>query len=170
MTHIKPSKLNDSTTNIGDAFDPAVLNSNQPVVVSKVDAKHNSLEKTSLADLFSGSVSGNTARVCFYVAGASAAKDACRQNKKSSKGGWVYAVQLLAKDVSTQNNNNVYKILCYTHEGLGTNFFHQKACDLSSDGNAAKKVAKDFATLTRFNSWVDAVVERRNGYWFIKDT
>ena len=24
--------------------------------------------------------------------------------------------------------------------------------------------------LTRFNSWVDCVVERRNGYYFIKDT
>lgn len=171
MTHIRSSKLAaSSSSGISDSVSAAALKTDQPVVVTKVDPKHNSLERTTLADLFSGSVSGNTARVCFYVAGAGAARDACRQNKKSSKGGWVYAVQFLCKDVSTQSNNNVYKILLYTHDGLGTNFFKQAATDLGSDSKAAAAVTGAFGTLTRFNSWVDAVVERRNGYWFIKDT
>jgi hypothetical protein len=76
----------------------------------------------------------------------------------------------MAKDVSTQFNNNVYRILLYTHEGLGANFFPQKATNLHSDSKAAGKVKESFDQLLRFNSWVDAVVERRNGYYFIKDT
>ena len=82
----------------------------------------------------------------------------------------IYQVQFLAKDVSTQHNNNVYKILLYTHEGLGSNFFQQKATNLSADSKAEGKVNSAFKNLLRFNSWVDAVVERRNGYYFIKDT
>jgi len=90
---------------------------------------------------------------------------------KGSKGGdLIYQVQFLAKDVSTQHDNNAYKILLYTHEGLGANFFSQKAANLHSDNKAAGKVADAFKNLKRFNSWVDAVVERRNGYYFIKDT
>jgi hypothetical protein len=64
----------------------------------------------------------------------------------------------------------VYRILLYTHEGLGSNFFPQKATNLWSDKTAAKKVEASFAQLTKFNSWVDCVVEKRNGYYFIKDT
>ena len=79
-------------------------------------------------------------------------------------------MQFLAKDVSTQFNNNVYRILLYTHEGLGANFFPTKATNLWTNSAAAAKVGDSFRTLTRFNSWVDAVVERRNGYYFIKDT
>jgi hypothetical protein len=78
-------------------------------------------------------------------------------------------MQFLVKDGSTQFNNNVYRMLLYTHEGLGSNFFG-KAANLSSDKAAAKRLGEQVALLTRFNSWVDAVVERRNGYFFIKDT
>merc|ERR1711935_3154 len=90
---------------------------------------------------------------------------------KGAKGGdLIYQVQFLAKDVSTQFNNNVYRMLLYTHEGLGANFFAQKPSNLHSDTKAANKLQASFNTLTRFNSWVDAVVERRNGFYFIKDT
>merc|ERR1712166_1302429 len=90
---------------------------------------------------------------------------------KGSKGGdLIYQVQFLCKDVSTTHDNNAYKILLYTHEGLGGNFFSQKAANLHADSKAAGKVSTAFGLLTRFNSWVDAVVERRNGYYFIKDT
>lgn len=82
----------------------------------------------------------------------------------------IYQVQFLAKDVSTQHNNNVYRMLLYTHEGLGGNFFQQKATNLHADSKAEGKVADAFKLLGRFNSWVDAVVERRNGFYFIKDT
>jgi len=81
----------------------------------------------------------------------------------------VHRMQFLAKDVSTQFNNNVYRILLYSHEGLGSNFLG-KATNLHKDAAALKKVKEQTALLTRFNSWVDCVVERRNGYFFIKDT
>lgn len=73
------------------------------------------------------------------------------------------------KDVSTEHNHNHYRVLVYSHEGLGANFFG-KAANLHSDKAAAKRVAGHAETLTAFNSWVDAVVERRNGFYFIKDT
>lgn len=82
----------------------------------------------------------------------------------------IYQVQFLVKDVSTQFNNNVYRVLLYTHEGLGANFFPQKAANLWSDSKASSKVKESVELLTKFNSWVDCVVERRNGYYFIKDT
>lgn len=60
-------------------------------------------------------------------------------------------------------------MLLYTHEGLGSNFFG-KAANLNKDAGALKKLREQVGLLTRFNSWVDAVVERRNGHFFIKDT
>ena len=63
----------------------------------------------------------------------------------------------------------MYRVLLYTHEGLGSNFL-AKPANLHSEKSALKKLEDSSALLTRFNSWVDAVVERRNGYYFIKDT
>ena len=157
-------------------------NSMTPVVLTQVDAKHNGLATTSLHDLFhSPDNSTNTFRTCFYVVRVEPgnAVDACRSydkksrkaSKPSGKGGDLcYQVQFLCKDVSTQFSNNCYRILCYTHEGLGANFFTQRAANLASDAKALANVRSAFANLTRFNSWVDCVVERRNGYYFIKDT
>lgn len=154
-----------------------------PVVLTEVDKKHQNLQTTSLHDLFhSPDTSTNTFRTCFYVTKIEpgAVQDAVRlwnrktrqsSSAKGSKGGdYIYQVQFLAKDVSTQFNNNVYRVLLYTHEGLGANFFPQKASNLWSDNKAANRVQGSFDLLTRFNSWVDAVVERRNGFYFIKDT
>lgn len=150
-----------------------------PVVLTSVDAKHNGLATTSLHDLFhSPDNSTNTFRTCFYVCRVEPgnAADACKAAPKKSKAGsskggdMCYQVQFLCKDVSTQFSNNCYRVLCYTHEGLGANFFAQKACNLKADSKACANVKNAFATLTRFNSWVDCVVERRNGYYFIKDT
>jgi len=75
------------------------------------------------------------------------------------------------KDASTQLNNNTYRILLYTHDGLGANFFGgvQPSNLHSSDANR-KKLEEYAAQLTKFNTWVDAVVERRGGFYFIKDT
>jgi len=77
----------------------------------------------------------------------------------------------LVKDASTALNNNTYRILLYTHDGLGANFFNgAKASNLHS-GDAQRKKLEEYAEqLTRFNSWVDAVVEKKNGFYFIKDT
>ena len=40
----------------------------------------------------------------------------------------------------------------------------------AQDDKARKKLEEYSSVLTKFNSWVDAVVERRNGFYFIKDT
>jgi hypothetical protein len=153
-----------------------------PVVLTEVDKKHQNLKTTSLIDLFNQpDNSTNTFRTCFYVTKVEPKdhREACKaydkktkkiSSAKGGKGDMIYQVQFLVKDVSTQFNNNVYRILLYTHEGLGANFFSQKAANLHSDNKAAAKVQDSFELLTRFNSWVDAVVERRNGYYFIKDT
>mmetsp|Transcript_34681 Transcript_34681/g.53152 ORF Transcript_34681/g.53152 Transcript_34681/m.53152 type:complete len:466 (-) Transcript_34681:33-1430(-) len=189
MTFINSSKLaktvsqkvsNDKT------IEKATLKSKvsmTPVILTEVDSKHNNLPVTSLNDLFhSPDNSTSTFRTCFYVTKIEpssvneAVKSYDKKSKKvsSAKGAkasdLIYHVQFLVKDVSTQFNNNVYRVLLYTHEGLGANFFHQKAVNLHSDSKASGKVKDSFELLTRFNSWVDAVVERRNGYYFIKDT
>jgi len=59
----------------------------------------------------------------------------------------------------------------YTHDGLGSNFFGGiKPDNLHKNNDARKKIENYAEMLTKFNSWVDAVVERRNGFYFIKDT
>jgi len=152
-----------------------------PVVLTEVDKKHQSLPISRLHDLFHESSSETTFRTCFYVTKVEPGKtvEAVKAYNKSTKttsaakGGskdLIYQVQLLVKDVSTQSNNNVYRVLLYTHEGLGANFFPQKPVDLSSNKQALEKVKNSFDLLTRYNSWVDCVVERRHGYYFIKDT
>jgi len=188
MTFINSSKLASNVSKVSDEknTEKAALKSKvsmAPVVLTEVDKKHANLPTTSLHDLFhSPDNSTNTFRTCFYVTKIepASASDACKSYDKKSKkatsakgakgGDLIYQVQFMAKDVSTQFNNNVYRILLYTHEGLGANFFAQKAANLHSDYKAAGKVKESFDQLLRFNSWVDAVVERRNGYYFIKDT
>jgi hypothetical protein len=188
MTFISSSKLASTVSSkvaIEKASEKKTLQSKlsmTPVVLTEIDKKHASLPNTTLNDLFhSPDSTTGTFRTCFYVTKIEpsnhleAVKVYDKKTKKavSAKGGkgdLIYQVQFLVKDVSTQFNNNVYRILLYTHEGLGANFFPQKAANLYSDSKAAAKVKESFDLLTRFNSWVDAVVERRNGYYFIKDT
>ena len=88
---------------------------------------------------------------------------------KGAAGNLIHQVQFLVKDVSTQNNNNYYRILLYTHDGLGKEFFGP-AQNLYSNDAARKKHEEQAAMLTKFNCWVDCVVEKRNGFYFIKDT
>lgn len=188
MTFINSSKLAASLSKVADdrSAERAALKSSvsmTPVVLTEVDRKHANLPVTSLHDLFHNADNSQTTfRTTFYVTRVEPGnhQDACRSWDKKSKrassakgakgGDFIYQVQFLAKDVSTQFNNNVYRVLLYTHEGLGANFFSQKATNLWTNAGAATNVRNAFSTLTRFNSWVDAVVERRNGYYFIKDT
>ena len=141
MTFINSSKLAASVSKVSNenATEKAQLKSAvsmAPVVLTEVDRKHANLQNTSLHDLFhSPDTSTNTFRTCFYVTRVEpgtvndAVRNYDRKTKKSTsckgcKGGeHIYQVQFLAKDVSTQFNNNVYRILLYTHEGLGQNFF-----------------------------------------------
>lgn len=186
MTFVSTSKLASSLSKVGDdrSVEKNALKSSTsmvPVILTEVDKKHQSLANTSLYELFHGNQNqGNTFRTCFYVTKVEPSDVAesvvCYDKKtkksasaKNGKGDLVHRMQFLAKDVSTQFNNNVYRILLYTHEGLGQNFLG-KASNLHKDAGALKRVRDQVNTLTRFNSWVDAVVERRNGYYFIKDT
>lgn len=90
----------------------------------------------------------------------------------AAKGGDnIFQVSFLVKDASTQLNNNTYRVLLYTHDGLGANFFNNiKADNLHKNNDARKKLEEYSELLTKFNSYVDAVLERRNGFYFIKDT
>lgn len=75
------------------------------------------------------------------------------------------------KDASTQVNNNTYRVLLYTHDGLGAQFFGGIAADNLHKSEASRKKLDEYSDLlTKFNSWVDAVVEKKNGFYFIKDT
>jgi len=141
MTFISSSKLAASVSRVSNenATEKAQLKSAvsmAPVVLTEVDKKHANLQSTSLHDLFhSPDNSTNTFRTCFYVTRIEpgnvneAVRSYDRKSKKASSakgsksGELIYQVQFLAKDVSTQFNNNVYRILLYTHEGLGQNFF-----------------------------------------------
>lgn len=158
-------------------------------ILTEVDKKHASLPVHTLQDLFHNIEtdkdiqSKDTFRTQFYVTKIESvdvkewtkAYDKKTKKTTSFKGtkgaaNAIYQLQFLAKDVSTQFNSNTYKILLYTHDGLGANFFNTPADNLYANDKAAKKLGDYASLLTRFNSWVDAVVERRNGYYFIKDT
>jgi len=165
--------------------DAAELNKAVPshaIVLSEVDKKHAGLKFTSLNDLFhqEGSLSGNTFRTHFSVVKvegptAELVRSYNKTTKKSSsakgvKGGdLIWQVSLLCKDASTAGNNNKYRVLVHSHEGLGAEFFG-KASNLHSDAAALKKVQGQVDNLTKFNTFVDAVVEKKNGQYLIKDT
>jgi hypothetical protein len=186
MTFISSSRLAANVAKVQDdvAADKAELAKDVPsvaVTISDIDRKWSNLQSTSLEELFGGKLSGDTFRTSFCVCRVEpgdvrdAVKVYDRKSKKVSsakgaKGGeLVWNVQLSVKDASTLSNANQYRILNYSHEGLGANFFG-KASNLWSDAAAAKKVEKSFANLQKFNVWVDAVVERRNGWYYIKDS
>jgi hypothetical protein len=162
-------------------------------VLTEVDKKHANLRVHSLNDLFHHADSnkelaeGTTFRTQFFVTKIESAdtkewtKAYDKKTKKTtslkgsaatkSSGNLIYQLQLLVKDASTLNNANTYRILLYTHEGLGANFFNGLAADnLYKSKDSLKKLEEYASVLTKFNSFVDAVVERRNGFYFIKDT
>jgi len=187
MTIIGGSKLAGGLAKVSDDWkaDQAELAKDVPsvaVTVSEVDKKWANLPQTNLEDLFtSKTLSGDTFRTTFCVTRVEpadlreAVKSYSKKTKTSSsakgaKGGdLIWQVQLGVKDVSTLSNANTYRMLNYSHEGLGANFFG-KAANLHTDGGALKKFEKQTGTLLKFNAWVDAVVERRNGWYYIKDT
>lgn len=159
------------------------------VVVTEVDKKHASLGYTSLSDLFHHSDSDpelsskSVFRTSFQVLKIEPndvkeyTKSYDKKTKQSTsfKGGKasgspIYQVQFLVKDASTQVNNNTYRILLYTHDGLGEKFFGVNADNLYKSDASRKKLEEVSGILTKFNSIVDAVVERKNGFYFIRDT
>jgi hypothetical protein len=186
MTFIGSSRLAGAVSKVQDdaAADRAELAKAVPSVavnIGDIDRKYANLPSTNLEELFGGKASGDTFRTSFCVTRVEpgdlreAVKVYDRKAKKVSsakgaKGGeLVWNVQLSVKDASTLSNANQYRILNYSHEGLGAAFLG-KPTNLHSDAAALKRVEKAVANLTKFNVWVDAVVERRNGWYYIKDT
>lgn len=172
-----------------EKLDKTAITGVNATILTEVDKKHAGLPIHTLQDLFHNietdkDIQGkDTFRTQFYVTKIESAdvkewtKSYDKKTKKATsfkgvKGNAnaIFQVQLLVKDVSTQFNSNTYKVLLYTHDGLGANFFNTAADNLYTNDKAAKKLNDYSALLTRFNSWVDAVVERRNGFYFIKDT
>ena len=186
LTFIQTSRLAATVSKVQEdlAANKAELAKSVPSVavsVSDVVGKHAALPQTSLDDLFSGKLAGDTFRTSFCVVRVEpdnlhdAVKVWDKKTKKLSsaqgaKGGeLVWNVQLLVKDASTLSNTSTYKVLNYSHEGLGAAFFG-KPTNLWSDKAGFKKFEAAVANLLKFNVWVDAVVERRNGWYYIKDT
>jgi len=174
------SKVNDDNKAAAAELAKAVPAS--AVVLSEVDKKWAATAQTSLNDLFhhDSSLTGNTFRTTFSVVKVEGAvqemvRSYNRAAKKSSsakgvKGGdLIWQVSLLCKDASTANNSNKYRINVNSHEGLGAEFFG-KAANLHSDAGACKRVQAQVDKLVKFNTFVDAVVERRGGQYLIKDT
>jgi hypothetical protein len=183
------SKVTDEKADKGALKQDVMMNS---VILTEIDKKHQGLQVHSLQDLFHNVetdkeiAAHDTFRTQFYVTKIEPAdvKEWTKQYDKKTKkatslkgsaasksaGNLIYQVQFLVKDVSTQFNNNTYRILLYTHDGLGANFFNVPADNLYKNNEAKKKLDESAELLTKFNSWVDAVVERRNGFYFIKDT
>lgn len=75
---------------------------------------------------------------------------------------------MLCKDSSTAQNSNKYRMLVHSQDGNGANFFG-KAANLHSDAGAAKKFEKQATAMCKFNTFVDAVVEKKGNMWCIKD-
>jgi hypothetical protein len=187
MTFINGSKMAAGLSKVTDDWkaDSAELNKAVPTVavtVSEVERKWANLPQTSLEELFtSKNLSGDTFRTTFCVARVEPGdlKEATKSYNKKAKtassakgakgGDLIWNVQLSVKDVATLSNANCYRMLNYSHEGLGANFFGA-AKNMHTDGAAHKKLEKQVGTLLKFNAWVDAVVERRNGWYYIKDT
>jgi hypothetical protein len=152
------------------------------IVLSEVDKKWANTPHTSLNDLFhhDSSLTGNTFRTTFSVVKVEQpTNELCRvynrstkksSSAKGSKGGdLIWQASLLCKDASTANNSNKYRVLVHSHEGLGAEFFG-KAANLHSDSSALNRTQHQVDALCKFNTFVDAIVERRNGQYLIRDT
>lgn len=189
LTFVSGSKLAKEIRNkVSDdrKDDQAALSetvSMHPVMLSEVDKKHAALPITPLKDLFSDDADiakQTTFRTHFCVSKiepSSVVEYVRAYDKKANKstsakgtkgGNYIYQVQFLVKGGSSSENH--YRVLLYTHDGLGKEFFGVNAANLHTSAKEVKTLETHTANLTKFNSWVDAVVERRNGYYFIKDT
>ena len=187
MTFISSSRLAASLGKVSDdwASEKAALGGSGPsqtaITMSTVASRWANLPSTSLQELFSGKpAEGSSWRTSFCVTRVEPgdSKEACKvwdkkakkaSSAKGAKGDLIWQVALNVKDASSLSNSSQYRILNYSHEGLGADFFG-KAANLHSDATARGKFEKACANLTKFNVWVDAVVEQRGGWYYIKDT
>jgi hypothetical protein len=150
-------------------------------VLTQVGAKYSGMPTTSLRDLFhNGGVSAKngTFRVMLQVLAVQpgdvkemtkAINGGKMASAKGAKGNLCWNAQLICKDASTANGDNQYKLLNYSHDGHGANFFG-KAADLHNNAKARADVEAKVKAMTTFNRFVDAVVEKCGGFYHIRDT
>ena len=187
MTFVASSRLAGSLGKVSDdwASEKAALGSagtsSTAITMSAVDKRWANLPRTSLEELFnSKSAEGSSFRTSFCVTRVEPgdSKEACKvwdkkakkaSSAKGAKGDLIWQVALNVKDAASLSNSSQYRILNYSHEGLGSDFFG-KAANMHTDAAARGKFEKACANLTKFNVWVDAVVELRGGWYYIKDT
>ena len=187
MTFVASSRLAASLGKVSDdwASEKAALGSagtsSTAITMSTVDKRWANLPRTSLEELFgSKAADGSSFRTSFCVTrvepgdSKEATKAWDKKAKKASsakgaKGDLIWQVALNVKDAASLSNSSQYRILNYSHEGLGSDLFG-KAANMHTDAAARGKFEKACANLTKFNVWVDAVVELRGGWYYIKDT
>ena len=87
----------------------------------------------------------------------------------------MYRMQLLVKDQTSQLNKNFYRILLYAYDKpYGQDFFKTpvEPCNLYAKENEEKLTAlkHQISNMVRFNVWCDAILERQNNFFLIRDT
>ena len=82
----------------------------------------------------------------------------------------VYQIRFLCKDPSTAKNPYLYSILLYSHDDMASDFFNDEPKNLYLDEDALANVTKKLDLLTKFNIYVEAIAEQKNGWLMIKDT
>ena len=82
----------------------------------------------------------------------------------------AYYMRFLVKDTSTELSAELFSMLLYTHEGLGKEFFPWAPESLYTNSTKRAAIEKRLKKLMTFNVWVDAIVERKSGFYFIKET
>jgi len=81
----------------------------------------------------------------------------------------------MVKDNVSATNKNFFRILLYSYDKEhGLNFFKEPVspCNLYAKSNADKLAALEIQlkNMTRFNVWCDAIIERQNNFFMIRDT
>ena len=156
-----------------------------PVYYTQVSKGHQSSNHSTFHEIFhevDNSVElqkQNEFRVCFWIVRfeqdvrefVRAHNKGKWSSLKNQKGNGAWNFSFLAKDASTQYNNNLYRIAVSSENGAGEGFFGGlKATNLYTDEKARKRVEAYCENLQRFNVWVDGVVVRQGGNYVLKDT
>ena len=102
-----------------------------------------------------------------------AEKGKCKSSDEECQ--FMYRIQFLVKDQASQLNKNFYRILLYSYdEPYGKDFFKQpvEPCNLYAKSNEEKLTAlkSQLNNMIRFNVWCDAILERQNNFFLIRDT
>ena len=83
----------------------------------------------------------------------------------------IYQMQMLVKDTASQLNKNFYRVLLYSFEqGYGDDFFGINPVNLYHHEQELEQITRYLTMMTRFNVWIDALLERKNQFFVIKNT